>query len=209
MKSGGSRKKKTRHLPTRKRSSPGRSLRDFTSPCPVAAKRTRAASIRAWTTRSSRARSRSAAGRKTTRRITAQAGVELLPGEYRRQVRCAPDPAWPRSLHQRFPAHPVRPERKWPPAPQCPEGHPRAIEGGCDRRTYFDYSFARERLPPETLGAPRRVRMRARNPRGSTTVAVDSDGSGVYQEESGCRIGVLFVESGVRRRTFSCWRGES
>src|ERR1022692_2049750 len=55
MKSGGSREKKTRHLPTRRRSSPGRSLRDFTSPWPVAAKRTRAASIRAWTTRSRRA----------------------------------------------------------------------------------------------------------------------------------------------------------
>ena len=41
MKSGGSRQKKTRHLPTRRRSSPGRSLRDFTSPWPVAAKRTR------------------------------------------------------------------------------------------------------------------------------------------------------------------------
>ena len=34
--------------------------------------------IRAWTTRSSRARSRTAAGRKTTRRITARADVELL-----------------------------------------------------------------------------------------------------------------------------------
>src|ERR1035441_6467291 len=38
MKSGGSRKKKTRHLPTRRRTSPGRSLRDFTSPWPRAAK---------------------------------------------------------------------------------------------------------------------------------------------------------------------------
>jgi hypothetical protein len=64
IKSGGSRQKKTRHLPTRRRSSPVRSLRDFTSPWPVAAKRTRAASIRAWTTRSRRAKSRTAAGRK-------------------------------------------------------------------------------------------------------------------------------------------------
>src|ERR1039458_6717134 len=80
MRSGGSREKKTRHLPTRSRSSPGRSLRDFTSPWPVAAKRTRAASIRAWTTRSRRAKSRTAAGRKTTRRITARAGVGLRPG---------------------------------------------------------------------------------------------------------------------------------
>jgi hypothetical protein len=31
--------------------------------------------------------------------------------------------------------------KKWPPAPQCPEGHPRAIEGGRDRRTCFNYSF--------------------------------------------------------------------
>src|ERR1019366_3922824 len=37
MRSGGSRQKKTRHLPTHKRSSPGRSLSDFTSPWPVAA----------------------------------------------------------------------------------------------------------------------------------------------------------------------------
>jgi hypothetical protein len=39
-------------------------LKDFTSPWPVAAKRTRAASIRAWTTRSRRAKSRTAAGEK-------------------------------------------------------------------------------------------------------------------------------------------------
>src|ERR1039457_3944123 len=134
MKSGGSREKKTRHLPTRRRSSPGRSLRDFTSPWPVAAKRTRAASIRAWTTRSRRAKSRTAAGRKTTRRITDRAGVGLRPGGHRRPVPRGPDPAWPQSRHRGFPAHPVPPEKKWPPAPHCPEGHPQAIEGGFDRR---------------------------------------------------------------------------
>ena len=48
-------------MPRSSSSSPGRSLRDFTSPWPVPAKRTRAASIRAWTTRSRRARSRTAA----------------------------------------------------------------------------------------------------------------------------------------------------
>ena len=100
MRSGGSRQKKTRHLPTRRRSSPGRSLRDFTSPWPVAAKRTRAASIRAWTTRSRRARSRTAAGRKTTRRITSRAGGGLPPRGHRRPVPCGPDPAWPRFRHQ-------------------------------------------------------------------------------------------------------------
>src|ERR1039458_4633293 len=141
MKSGGSRQKKTRHLPTRSRSSPGRSLRDFTSPWPVAAKRTRAASIRAWTTRSRRPKSRTAAGRKTTRRITARAGVGLRPGGHRRPVPHGPDPAWPQSRHRGFPAHPVPLEKKWPPAPHCPEGHPRAIEGGCDRMTCFNYNF--------------------------------------------------------------------
>ena len=150
IKSGGSRQKKTRHLPTRSRSSSGRSLRDFTSPWPVAAKRTRAASIRAWTTRSRRARSRTPAGRKTTRRITAQAGVGLLPGGHRHQVPNVPDPAWPRSRHRRFPAHPIPQERKWPPAPQCPEERPRGIEGGCGRRTCFNYSFAGERLLPDS-----------------------------------------------------------
>src|ERR1035441_8932049 len=67
---------------------------------PVAAKRTGAASIRAWTTRSRRARSRTAAGRKTTRRITARAGVGLPAGGHRRPVPYGPDPAWPRSRHR-------------------------------------------------------------------------------------------------------------
>jgi len=140
IKSGGSRLKKTRHLPTRRRSSPGRSLRDFTSPWPVAAKRTRAASIRAWTTRSRRAKSRTAAGRKTTLR-RARAGVGLRPRGRRRPVPRAPDPVWPRSRHRGLPAHPVPPEKKWPRALHCPEGHPRAIEGGSDRRTCFNYNF--------------------------------------------------------------------
>src|ERR1017187_6702879 len=148
MKSGGSKEKKTRHLPTRRRSSPGRSLRDFTSPWPVAAKRTRAASIRAWTTRSRRARWRTAPGRKTTRRITARAGAGLPPGGHRRPVPYGPDPAWPQSRHRRFPAHPVPQEKKWPPAPQCPEGHPRAIEGGCDRRTCLNYNFTGDQPLP-------------------------------------------------------------
>jgi hypothetical protein len=126
----------------------GRSLRDFTSPWPVAAKRTRAASIRAWTTRSRRAKSRSAAGRKTTRRITARAGVGLRPRGRRRPVPRGPDPAWPQSQHPGLPAHPVPLERKWPPAPHCPEGHPRAIEGDCDRRTCFSYNLKGGQPPP-------------------------------------------------------------
>ena len=135
-------RKNTRHLPTRKRSSPGRSFRDFTSPWPVAAKRTRAASMRAWTTRSRRAKSRTAAGRKTTRRITARAGVGPRPRGHRRPVPRGPNPAWPQSRHPGLPAHPVPLEKKWPPALHYPEGHPRAIEGGYDRRTYSDYNFA-------------------------------------------------------------------
>src|ERR1017187_9089663 len=38
--------------------------------------------------------------------------------------------------------------KKWPPAPQCPEGHPRAIEGGRDRRTCLNYSFTGDQPPP-------------------------------------------------------------
>ena len=152
IRSGGSRQKKARHLPTRKRSSPGRSLRDFTSPCPVAAKRTNAASIRAWTRRSTRARSRTAAGRKTTRRITARAGAGLLPGGCRRRVPHEPDRAWPRYRRRRFPAHPVPQEKKSPLAPQCPEGHPQAIEGGCDRRTCSNYSFSGDHPLPGFQG---------------------------------------------------------
>ena len=110
-------------------------------PCPVVAKRIRAASIRAWTARSRRARSRTAAGRKNTRRITAQACAGPPPRGGRYQVPHGPCPAWPRSRDRRFPDRPVPQERKLPPEPQVPEGRPRAIEGGRDRRTCFKYSF--------------------------------------------------------------------
>jgi hypothetical protein len=103
--------------------------------------RTKAASIRAWTARSRRTKSRTAAGRKTTRRITGRTGVGLRPGCHRRPVPHGPDPAWQQSQHRGFPAYPVPLEKKLPPAPDSPEGHPRAIEGGCDRRTCFNYGF--------------------------------------------------------------------
>ena len=81
------------------------------------------------------------AGRETTRRITARAGAGLPPGGHRRPVPYGPDPAWPQSRHRRSPAHPVPQEKKWPPVPRCPEGHPRAIEGDRGRRTCRNYSF--------------------------------------------------------------------
>src|SRR5271157_271655 len=141
MRSGDSRKKKIRHLPTRKRSSPGRPLRDFTSPWPVAAKRTRAASIRAWTTRIEPGQVAHCGRAENTRRITARAGAGVLPRGYRRRLPYGPDRAWPRFRRRRFPAHPIPQEKRWPPVPQCPAGHPRGTEGARDPWTCFNCSF--------------------------------------------------------------------
>src|ERR1019366_5086425 len=45
-------------------------------------------------------KTRQIAHRKTTRRITARAGVGLPAGGHRRPVPYGPDPAWPRSRHR-------------------------------------------------------------------------------------------------------------
>ena len=194
MRSGGSRQKKTRHLPTRSRSSPGRSLRDFTSPRPVAAKRTGAASIRAWTTRSRRARSRTAAGRKTTRRITARAAAGLFPGEHRRPVPCGPDPAWPRVSASMISCSP-----------------------SSARNSHLHFSVRKgihERLKPVVIGGhalciftgeprssaraasvPCGLRIQAGKPQGSTTCAMGRDVTGVWRERS-CELMELLPDTG-------------
>jgi hypothetical protein len=177
MKSGGSRQKKTRHLPTRGRSSPGRSLRDFTSPWP--SRRNVPGPHRSMPGRRDRGALNRAPlqARKTTRRITARAGAGLRPRGHRRPVPRGQDPAWPQSRHRGFPAHPVPLEKKWPPEPRCPEGHPRAIEGGCDRGTCFNYSFKGDQpIPAGTSSAPSEVRNHVGDLRRSPSGAVGLGG---------------------------------
>src|ERR1035437_2155877 len=182
MKSGGSRKKKTRHLPTRRRSSPGRSLRDFTSPWPVAAKRTSAASIRAWTTRSRRARSRTG---KLPGGSQPEPASDFLQGDIVARFRTGQIQLGRALGIDDFLLTQFRKKRNGRLHLSVPKGiHERlkavAIGGHASIITSRATSHFRERMSSVPCG----VRLDAGNPAGSTTDAVGGDADGVSREES-------------------------